>query len=162
MVGRITVEYISCRFFLSPGVLLSQPSRHNRGRYWTGNGGRARPITVPGSLPAGAVKIGEGFPAAHKALTAPAPPQKRRSSSELAGRTSGSPGALAIVPSRYLPDLTDAGVYRWEAQCDAPFTDGRISLGRNSLGRGKVGSARQWKQCICMDINYVLSDRLFF
>lgn len=46
---------------LISGVLLSQPSRHNCGSYWTGNGGRARPITVPGNLPM-PLKSGRDFP----------------------------------------------------------------------------------------------------
>jgi hypothetical protein len=48
VIGELEYEP-SRRFFLSRASRASsRPSRHNRPGYWTGNGGRARPITVAG------------------------------------------------------------------------------------------------------------------
>lgn len=131
----------------------SRVSRHNRGSYWTGNGGHARPITAPvQSSGQTGVKTG-GFPAAHKALTSSAlysrfSPQKRRLSLELARRTSGSSGACHCA-SRYLPDSTNAGFIDEELmQCSRKEKEIlRDREKRSSPDQKEIGT--QWKRFIC-------------
>lgn len=55
--GRIYLadsSYLQLREFPA-----SSPSRHNRGGYWTGNGGRARPITAPAIFRPAPLKPGD-------------------------------------------------------------------------------------------------------
>lgn len=168
MGKRCDTACVSCRLFLSPASRVSNQPRLVITVVVIGPETAVALVQLrcPCNLPANGVKTG-GFPAAHKALTPRAlysrlSPQKRRLSSELAWRTSGSSGARHCA-SRYLPDSTDAGGLSMRSSCNAPFAGGRrrrfFSIGGNGV-RFRFKKKLRWEQFI-YNVGLFLSQFFF-